>query len=265
LPKILFGLLVLAGFSTPVSSQDTKKEIQRYQEMIAAGSPVELFELGGEELWKKPQGPRNASLEQCDLGLGPGVLKGAYARLPRHFADADRVMDLESRLLYCMTTLQGRSREEATRRVFGNEERPSEMEYLSAYVAAQSRGASLAAGAAHPKEKAAYELGKALFFHRAGAWDMSCASCHGDEGKRIRMQDLPVLYKPHYARPVMATWPAYRVSNSQFKTMQWRLNDCYRQMRYPEPTFGSGATVALTTFLAVTAQGAPYRGPGTKR
>ncbi len=261
----LVCLLVLAGFCAPVCSQDTKKEIQRYQRMIAEGSPVELFELGGEELWRKPQGPRNASLEQCDLGMGPGVLKGAYARLPRYFRDTDSVMDLESRLLHCMTTLQGRTREEATRRVFGNEERPSEMEYLSAYIAGQSRGAKLAAGTSHPREKASYELGRQLFFHRAGAWDMSCASCHGEDGKRIRMQDLPVLHQPKYARPVMATWPAYRVSNSQFKTTQWRLNDCYRQMRYPEPNFASEATVALTTFLTVTAQGAPYRGPGTKR
>ena len=257
--------VLIAACAFPVQAQDSKKEIQRYQEMIAAGSPVELFEMEGEALWKKPQGPRNASLERCDLGVGAGVVKGAYARLPRYFKDADRVMDLESRLLHCMITLQGRSPDEATRRVFGNEERPSEMEYLSAYVAGQSRGAALAAGAAHPKEKAAFELGRALFFHRAGAWDMSCASCHGEENKRIRMQDLPVLHKPQYARPVMATWPAYRVSNSQFKTMQWRLNDCYRQMRYPEPTFASDATVALTTFLAVTAEGAPYRGPGTKR
>ena len=104
------------------SPQDTKKEIQKYQQMIADGSPVELFELEGEALWKKPQGPKNVSLEKCDLGQGPGVLKGAYARLPRYFKDADRVMDLETRLLHCMTTLQGRSREEATKRVFGNEE-----------------------------------------------------------------------------------------------------------------------------------------------
>jgi L-cysteine S-thiosulfotransferase len=69
--------VLIAACAFPVQAQDTKKEIQRYQEMIAAGSPVELFELGGEELWRKPQGPRNASLEQCDLGLGPGVLKGA--------------------------------------------------------------------------------------------------------------------------------------------------------------------------------------------
>jgi len=247
------------------AAQDTKKEIQRYQQMIGEGSPVELFELEGETLWKKPQGPKQASLEKCDLGQGAGVLKGAYARLPRYFKDADRVMDLETRLLHCMQTAQGRSADEARKRVFGNEDRPSEMEYLSAYIAAQSRGVPIAPGMSHPKEKEAFELGRRLFFHRAGAWDFSCASCHGEDDKRIRMQDLPVLYKPRDARPVVATWPAYRVSNSQFKTMQWRLNDCYRQMRMPEPVFASEATVALNLFLTATGKGEPYRGPGTKR
>ena len=259
---LLFASLL---FAAAAQAQDAKKEIQRYQQMIADGSPVELFELEGEALWKKPQGPKNVSLEKCDLGQGPGVLKSAYARLPRYFKDADRVMDLESRLLHCMTTLQGRSPQDATRRVFGNDDRPSEMELLSAYIAGHSRGAKLAPGTRHPKEKEAFELGRALFFHRAGSWDFSCASCHGEEGKRIRMQELPVLSKAQFARPVMATWPAYRVSNSQFKTMQWRINDCYRQMRMPEPTFASDATVALTLFLTATAQGEPYRGPGTKR
>ena len=256
---------LLVFLSATAFAQDAKKEIQKYQQMIAEGSPVELFELGGEELWKKPQGPKKASLERCDLGMGPGVLKGAYARLPRYFKDTDRVMDLESRLLHCMSTLQGRSREEAAKRVFGNANEPSEMEYLSAYVAGQSRGAKMAPGATHPKEKEAYALGQKLFFHRAGPWDFSCASCHGEEGMRIRMQDLPVLSKPAAARPVMATWPAYRVSNSQFKTMQWRINDCYRQMRMPEPKFASEATVAMNMYLTATGKGEPYRGPGTKR
>jgi sulfur-oxidizing protein SoxA len=236
-----------------------------YQRMTAEGSPVELFEIGGEELWKKPQGPNNASLEKCDLGKGPGVLKGAYAALPRYFKDVDRVMDLETRLLHCMMTLQGRSREEATKRLFGNADRPSEMEYLSAYIAGRSRGMKMAPGGSHPKEKESYQLGRALFFHRTGSWDFSCASCHGEEGKRIRMSDLPVLSDPKSARPLIATWPAYRVSNSQFKTMQWRINDCYRQMRMPEPTFASDATIAMNMFLATTAKGATYRGPGTKR
>jgi sulfur-oxidizing protein SoxA len=261
----LFALLAFCAAAGSAAGQDAKKEIQKYQQMIAEGSPVELFEIEGEAIWKRPQGPAKASLEKCDLGKGPGVLKGAYAGLPRYFKDADRVMDLEARLLHCMDTLQGRSREAATKRVFGNDNLPSEMEYLSAYIAAQSRGAKMAPGSAHPKEKASFELGKALFFHRAGAWDFSCASCHGEADKRIRMQDLPVLSEPKYARPVMATWPAYRVSNSQFKTMQWRINDCYRQMRMPEPTFASEATIAMNMFLATTGKGELYRGPGTKR
>jgi sulfur-oxidizing protein SoxA len=246
-------------------AQDTAKEIQRYRQMVAEGSPAELFEFAGEELWKKPQGPKQVSLDKCDLGQGAGVLKGAYARLPRYFKDADRVMDLETRLLYCMTTLQGRSREEATARVFGSADQPSEMESLSAYVAAQSNGMKLEPGISHPKEKASFELGRALYFHRTGPWDFSCASCHGEEGKRIRLQELPVLYKPESARAVMASWPAYRVSTSQFITLQWRMNDCYRQMRMPEPSFGSETTVALLHFLTVTAAGETYRGPGNKR
>jgi len=251
--RLLF--IATALLAVPAQAQDTKKEIERYREMVAEGSPAELFEFEGESLWKKPQGPKHASLERCDLGKGAGVLKGAYAGLPRYFKDADRVMDLETRLLYCMTTLQGRIAEEITKRPFGTADKPSEMESLSAYIAAQSKGMKLEPGLSQPKEKQSFELGRALFFQRTGSWDFSCASCHGQEGVRIRMQDLPVLYKPQFARPVMASWPAYRVSTSQFVTLQWRMNDCFRQMRTPEPTFGSETTVALIHFLTVTAHG----------
>ena len=193
------------------------------------------------------------------------MLKGAYARLPRYFKDADRVMDLETRLLHCMTTLQGRSREEATKRVFGNENAPSEMEYLSAYVAAQSRGAKMAPGTSHPKEKESYELGRQALLPprrplglllRELPWRGRQAHPHAGPAGALQARVR--------ARPVVATWPAYRVSNSQFKTMQWRINDCYRQMRMPEPNYASDATVALTTFLTVTAQGRALPRPGNQ-
>jgi len=259
----LFLLLLAAPFC--VTAQDAKKEIEKYQQMLGDGSPAELWELEGETLWKKPQGPSKVSLEKCDLGLGAGKVAGAYARLPRYFKDADKVQDLESRLLTCMTDLQGRSLKDATARLFGNADKPSEMEYLVAFIVGQSRGYKMAAPVSQPKERASYELGKKIFFYRAGSWDFSCASCHGEADKRIRMQDLPVLSQPAGAQKAYTSWPAYRVSNSQLKTMQWRINDCYRQMRFPEPEFASEATIALTHYLAVTAKGAPYRGPGTKR
>ena len=43
----------------------------------------------------------------CGLGNGAGVVKGAFVKLPRYFADTQRVQDLESRLLTCLERLQG--------------------------------------------------------------------------------------------------------------------------------------------------------------
>ncbi len=255
--------LAVAAMAFPAQAQ--KSPYADYQRMTAENAPLELYEAAGEDAWKKPQGPKNVSLEKCDLGQGPGVLRGAYVGLPRYFADADRVMDLETRLLWCMTTLQGRSEAEATKRVFGNADTPSEMEVLSAYVAGQSHGMPMRPGFEHPKEKAAYELGRELFYHRAGPWDFSCASCHGVQGKRIRMSELPALNTAHDTQPLMATWPAYRVSTSSFITLQWRMNDCYRQMRVPEPRFGSEIPAALIQYMTVNAQGVVYRGPAAKR
>jgi len=255
-------LAVCALAAAPAAAQN---RFERYQKMVGEDSPAELFVLVGEDLWKKKQGPKKASLERCDLGKGPGVVNGAYASMPRYFKDTDRVEDPETRVLHCMMTLQGRDRKEALKRPFGNADKPSEMEYLMAYLAYQSRGYKINPGRSHPKEVRSYELGKELFFWRTGLWDFSCASCHGTDGLRIRMSDLPVLSKPGPARAAMSTWPAYRVSNSQMKTMQWRINNCYRQMRTPEPNWGSELVNAVHMYLMVTAKGATFAGPGTKR
>jgi L-cysteine S-thiosulfotransferase len=262
---VVLGAATLALATASAFAQSERQEIKKYQRMTAENSPVELWELEGADLWKAKRGPNSVSLERCDLGMGPGVLKGAYAHLPRYFADTGRVQDLESRLVTCMTTLQGFTEKEATKRVFGNADKPSDMEYLSAYIAGRSRGVRMQVSTKNPKEKASYEMGKALFHYRAGPWDFSCASCHGTPNKRIRMQQLPVLSSKAGASASYTTWPGYRVSVSQLKTMEWRINDCFRQQRFPEPTYGSDAVVALTMYMAVNANGAVYRGPGTKR
>jgi sulfur-oxidizing protein SoxA len=47
--------------------------------------------------------------------------------------------------------------------------------------------------------------------------------------------------------------------------MQHRLNDCYRQQRFPEPGYASDALSDLTLYLAVTANGGIYNAPAVKR
>jgi sulfur-oxidizing protein SoxA len=266
--RLIAAALVAAGatvLATAIAQDNTAKGIQEYRDALQDGNPAELWEARGEGLWKQKRGPKGASLEQCDLGQGPGVVKGAYARLPRYFKDADAVQDLETRLVHCMTNLQGFKREDATRRVFGGPGAAADMEALVAYVTSQSRGVKMDVPMAHPKERAAYAMGEKLFFYRAGPHDFACATCHGDEKKRIRLQDLPNLTKRDDARRAYTTWPAYRVSQGELRSFQWRLYDCFRQQRFPELVFGSDGSIALTSFLARNANGAAFAGPAIKR
>ena len=246
-------------------AQDTVKEIERYREALAEGNPAELWEARGQALWAQARGPKSVSLERCDLGRGPGAVKGAYAELPKYFADADRVMDLESRLVHCMVTLQGFSLADATRRPFGSGTNRSDIEALTAWITSESKGARMNVAMKHPKEERAYKVGERIFFHRGGPHDFGCVTCHSESGKRIRLQDLPNLLDPKDAQRAYTTWPAYRVSQGELRTFQWRLFDCFRQQRFPELEFISDASIALTMFLARNANGGEFNAPAIKR
>ena len=261
-----FVAFALACAATAAPAQTSAvDEIAKYRAALQDGNPAELWEARGEDLWKQPRGPNKVSLEKCDLGLGPGVVKGAYAQLPRYFADADRVMDLETRIVWCMVNLQGYSQADATKNPFGGPDNKADMEAYVAYVTAESRGIKMSVAGTHPKEQEMYRLGEKMFYFRGGPHDFACSTCHGDDGKRIRLQDLPNLTTKAGAQKAYTTWPAYRVSQGELRSFQWRLNDCFRQQRFPELVFASDASIALTMFLAMNANGAAFDAPAIKR
>jgi sulfur-oxidizing protein SoxA len=193
------------------------------------------------------------------------VVKGVYAQMPRYFPDADRVMDLETRLVHCMVTQQGYTPADAKRNPFGATGQRSDIEALVAYVTSESKGIKMDVPMRHAKEREAYALGENMFFFRGGSHDFSCATCHGADDQRIRLQDLPNLTKLAGAQKAYTTWPAYRVSQGELRTFQWRLYDCFRQQRFPELEFASDASIALTSFLAKNANGAAFNAPAIKR
>ena len=110
-----------------------------------------------------------------------------------------------------------------------------------------------------------YKAGEYLFHRRSGQTDFACVTCHGEPGKRIRLQDLVYMTDKKQIQQVVSSWPAYRGGHFVVRTMQWRLSDCFWQMRLPELEYASDVSIALTTYLHHRGNDAVIRVPGFKR
>lgn len=236
------------------------------RKMLNEDNPGELWIDQGKALYFDKRGPKKVSLEQCDFGMGPGKLEGAAVRLPRYFADTDRVEDLESRLLTCMTQLQGFDRNALIKTAISRpRSRGSDIEALALFVTSKSNGMKVNVSLNHQKEYDAYKAGEYLFYRRSGQTDFGCVQCHSEANKRIRLQDLVHMTSKEGAQEVASTWPAYRGSHYVVRTMQWRLNDCVWQMRLPDLKYGTDYSIALTTYLNRQGNDAVMQVPGFKR
>lgn len=263
----LTAAMILAFMVSPVAAQNNPGEsLALGRQMLAEDNPGDLWTERGQRLFSEKRGPKNASLDRCDLGQGPGVVKGAFAQLPRYFADTDKVQDLESRLLTCMVDLQGFNRDDLIRARFSTLDRDSDLEALVSYIGSQSNGLRMDVRLNHTKEREMYKAGEYLFYRRSGPLDFACVTCHGESGKRIRLQELPNMTNAQEMREIIATgWPAYRGTHSTVRTMQHRLYDCFWQMRLPDLGFASDLSVAITTYLNRSANGGEIKLPGVRR
>jgi len=254
--------------AAPVEEKDAATlEFEKFRaKMIEEGNPAELFEAQGEEMWKTKRGPKNVSLaESCDLGLGVGVVKGAYVQMPRYFADAGKVMDAERRVVWCMVEKQGFKEADLHAKPFASGTYTPEQTSIVTFVAGHSRDMKFAVPLKDPHVKDVYEIGKEVVKHRAGPYDFSCNTCHGADGKRIRMQQLPNISTQKGAAMAVLGWPGYRMTGNVMLTHQWRMGDCFRQQRFPEPKYASDTVTALLTYMTANANGVTYTGPGIKR
>jgi sulfur-oxidizing protein SoxA len=216
----------------------------------------------GKELFHAPRGPNNVSLETCDFGKGPGVLEGAYAEMPRYFEDTGKVMDLETRLVHCMMTLQGFPADDsAVKQRHGSN---SDHMKLQSYIASHSNGIPWNPPLDHPLEKAMRAAGEALFHRRAGPLDMSCQTCHSQTGKRIRASVLPNSKVPQEWTKAIS-WPAFRVGHQNSRSSQHRVRGCYWQMRKGRITQGGDAMIAIISYWTDLARGQPAILPDMKR
>ena len=284
---MLGGLLVMGGAAAQTDKKPASKpaakpaaqaapvaevkdaatlEFEKFRAEMEDSNPAELFEMKGEEQWKAKRGPKNVSLaESCDLGKGVGKVEGAYVIHPRYYADADAVMDLERSVVWCMVEKQGFNFDEIAKKPFADSTSTPDITNLVTYVATHSKNMKIAVPLDDPKVRDAFETGKAMAAYRAGPYDFSCNTCHSGDGKRIRMQQLPNISVPQGAIKGVQGWPGYRMTGGVMLTHQWRMNDCFRQQRFPQPKYASDAVAYLLTYMIGTANGLEYKGPGIKR
>ncbi|MBW6476372.1 MAG: sulfur oxidation c-type cytochrome SoxA [Chromatiales bacterium] len=227
-------------------------------------SPAIWTGYEGGDLFKAPRGPNNVSMESCDFGKGPGVVKGAAVELPRYFADTNKVMDLEGRIVHCMTTVQGFAKDDpAVRTRHGSN---SDMMKIMTYIAMESNGMPWNPPLSHPLEVAMRDAGEEMFFRRQGLMDFSCATCHGPDAshKRIRASVMSSSSVPSdWTKSV--SWPAFRVGQQHARSPQNRVRGCYWQMRTGQIRQDSDAMMAILSYWTDAARGQPAILPDMKR
>ena len=260
------------ALASPALAQDaeTEKAIEKYRAMLREdpwSNPGFLDVDRGEALWTTAAGPKNASLEQCDLGKGPGKVDGAFAELPRYFADADRVMDVETRILWCMEKLQGISAADYVKRPHPGGGQPvKELGAMATYVASKSAGrnsppSSAIRRSARPPRSArrcstaapARSISPARPATPIRACASACRACPiSREKKEARQGDrrMAGLSRVDHARDDDAA-PAVRLLLADAHAGACRL--------------GSDASVALIAFLTRQAEGGEIAAPGLKR
>lgn len=247
---------ILLRLIDQIDSEYLTQSPQNLQMMDA--NPAYFTALEGKDLFHEKRGPKNVSLEQCDFGKGPGVLEGAYAQMPRYFEDAGRVMDLESRIVHCMKTVQGFAADAPELK------KNSQIRTLQTYIASQSNGYEWQPSMDHPMEKAMRDAGEAMFYRRAGKLDFSCNTCHGETGKTIRASVLPNMNVPEeWTKSV--SWPATRVGKHKVRSTYQRVRGCYWQMRKGKIERRSDALIAIVSFWTDAARGQPAILPDLKR
>ncbi len=198
----------------------------------------------GESLFKTLN--RKGRFAAC-LGARKGRLKGLRSHYPRYRADLKHVAGVEEVIEYCAKR-EGRVIENGS---YDNSA-------ISLYLASLGNGMPTAIDVSRGAMKAAYERGRKLFHLKAGAFNLSCASCHTHNvGKHLRGDTITTPYGDagHY--------PVYR-TQYMLQSLQLRIMECNIDSRTQPLLPGSRAYTDLEVFLTALSNGYPIAVPSER-
>ena len=247
LASLLAGTIALGSEQFAMSDADRAL----YAELLE-NNPAEMdLEWGGELLEKNCGG--DAGLAKF-LGVSEEKLPAYIAGFPRYIKRFDMVLGLDQ-VLQALMAQKGH-------KPFNLKSK--EMFAMSAYAKSLANGEAVNIDVnANPQMKAAYALGKEVFMTPRGGRGLSCNSCHSADviGMVLRTQPLPDLGQ----NAAGATWPAYRMTKSELRTLQRRFQGCMENALLAVIPLGSKEMVGLEVYVTDLAKGKEIAIPGLKR
>jgi sulfur-oxidizing protein SoxA len=209
-------------------------------------NPGMLWVLDGEALWKRKAGTAEKACADCH-GDAATSMKGVAARYPTFDKALGRPIDLEQRINLCRANHQ-----QATPLAFESRD----LLALTAFVARQSRGSPIEAGA-DPQLEPFIAKGRALYSQRQGQLNLACTNCHNDNwDKRLAGSAITQGHATGY--------PLYRLEWQTLGSLQRRLRACLTGIRAQAYDFGSPELVELELYLMSRARGLPMEAPAVR-
>jgi sulfur-oxidizing protein SoxA len=209
-------------------------------------NPASLWLEQGEKLWTKVEGSEGKSCGSCHGAAAN--LRGVGTTYPKISKDTGKLFDIEDQINYCRT--------ERMKAPALKWETP-EMLGLSMFVMNQSRGLAMNVavdGAAKPY----FEDGKKLYYTRRGQLNLACYQCHeNNAGSMLRADLLSGGYSNGF--------PLYRLAWQRAGSFDFRMEQCYGQVRaQPEP-YGSEELKKLQLYVAWRSKGLLIETPAVRR
>jgi sulfur-oxidizing protein SoxA len=209
-------------------------------------NPGMLWVMEGESLWAKKDGASEKACADCH-GDARESMKGVAARYPAFDQALGRPVDLEEAINLSRVRHQQTS-------PLAYESR--ELLALEAYIAEQSRGLPITAGA-DPQLAPFVDKGRELFMRREGQLNLSCANCHDDNWDKRLAGSAITQGQP-------TGYPLYRLEWQSLGSLQRRLRGCVTGVRAQAFDFGSPEMVELELYLMTRAAGMPVETPAVR-
>jgi L-cysteine S-thiosulfotransferase len=209
-------------------------------------NPGMLWVLDGEALWNRKTGVAGKACADCHNDAAVSM-KGIAARYPAFDKALGRPVNLELRINLCRAWNQ-----QATRLPYESRE----LLALTAFVARQSRGTAIEAGA-DPQLAPFVAKGRELFMQRQGQLNLGCTNCHDDNwDKRLAGSAITQGHPTGY--------PLYRLEWQSLGSLQRRLRSCISGIRAQTYDYGAPELVELELYLMWRARGMPIETPAIR-